>query len=114
MNPKHNEWKILQLFKVAAIAAIFTSAMSQATVVKAQEIVEPTIEYRLAKVRERLKQIEQESDNLSSQQNSFETEADHIIKAQWPNYWNDWSNWSNGWSDWQDFPWNNWANWSNY
>ena len=98
MNSKRNQWKILELFKVTTIAAIFTSTLSQATLIKAQEIVEPTIENRLTKVRERLKQIRYESETLSSIQNSLETEKDKTIQAQWPNYWNDWSNWSD-WSD---------------
>ena len=122
MNSKRNEWKVLELFIVAAIAALFTSTLSQATVVKDREIVEPTIENRLAKVRERLKQneeqIRRESDSLSSLQNSLKTDKDKTIQAQWPNYWNDWNNWRNGpwsdWSNWRNGPWNDWSDWSNW
>ncbi|MDJ0532130.1 MAG: hypothetical protein QNJ70_06475 [Xenococcaceae cyanobacterium MO_207.B15] len=126
MNSKRNEWKVLQLFVVAAIANLFTYTVSQATLVKAQKIAEPTIENRLAKVRERFKQIRRESGTLSSWQNSLETEKDKTIQAQqWPNYWNDWSNWSNWsnapWSNWSNAPWSNapwsnapWSNWGNY
>ncbi len=120
MNSKRNEWKVLELFVVAAIATLFTYTVSQATLVKAQERAEPTIENRLAKVRERFKQIRRESDTLSSRQNSLETEKDKTIQAQWPNYWNDWSNWSDApWSDWSDAPWSDWSDapwsdWSNY
>ncbi len=119
MNSKRNEWKVLELFVVAAIATLFTSTVSQATLVKAQERAEPTIENRLARVRERFKQIRRESNSSLSLQNTLKTEKDKTIQAQWPNYWNDWSNWSDvpwsDWSNWSDVPWSDWSDgWSDY
>ena len=127
MNSKCGDWKVLQLFKIAVIMVIFGASLSKVFAAQAQASSEPTIEERLAKVRELLKptggRIGRESDTKSSRQHSLETEQDKTIQAQqWPNYWNDWNNWSN-WSDtrwndwsnyWNDTPWNNWSNWGNY
>ncbi len=100
MSLKVNDWKVLKIFTVAAMTAIFSASLSKAVSVQAQALSEPTIEERLTKVRERLKQtgeqIERESNTLSSAaQNILETEKDKKIQAQWPNSWNDWNNWSN-------------------
>ncbi len=117
MNSKHNESNILSLLTVIAIATLFASTLSQVRLIEAKEILEPTIDNRLAKVREQLKQINRESDNLLSLPSNLVPEQDKTIQAQyWYNYqpWSNWSNyqpWSN-WSDWSD--WNNWNNWSNY
>ena len=51
MEPKHNEWKILQLFTVSVVAAIVSSALSNAALVEAAPISEPKIEDRLAAVK---------------------------------------------------------------
>ena len=116
MNSKRNDWKVLKIFTLAVIAAIFSASLSKAVVVQASAMSERTIEQRLAKVRESLKQIEEqserESDTISSLQISLETEKNKTLQAQWPNYWNNWSDWS----DWNkhNVPWNNWSNWNNY
>lgn len=117
MNSNHNEWKVWALFTLAAIAAIFTATLSRATSAKTQEILEPTIENRIAKIRERIKQNEEKISHKSgthpSLQNSLKTKKDKAIiaQSQWPNYWNDWSNWGNRpWGDWSNRPWGNWGN----
>lgn len=120
MSSKHNEWKSLKLFTVAAVTTVVIASLSKVAPVQAQAISEPTIKERLTKVRERLKQqgeqIRRESDTLSSLQNSLETEKDKILQAQWSNWnnwgngpWNNWNNWTNRWNKWNN-GWNNWRN----
>jgi hypothetical protein len=102
MSLKRNDWKVLKIFTVAVIAAIFSASLSKAVAVQAQALSELTIEERLAKVRERLKQTAEQSDRESDPvlflQNSLETEQDKAIQAQWSNYWKNW----NDWRDWND------------
>ena len=128
MNLKLNKWKALSHFKIAVIAALFTSTLSQITSVEARETTEPNIKNRLEKVRGKLKQIKHKSDTLFPLENSIQKRKDKIIQAQyWSDGWNDWSNWSDGWNDWSDGwndwsdgwsdwsdGWNDWSNWSNY
>ena len=109
MKTKHNDWKVLQLFTAAVIAGIVSSALLNATAsVQATIISELTIEERLARVRENLKQRGEELTDpsyiLSSSQENSETEDRDTVLGQW------WPNWSK-WSKWND--WNNWPNWPN-
>lgn len=59
MKTKHDEWKVLQLFTATVVATVITSALSNFALVNAVTISESTIEERLAKVREHIKQTEE-------------------------------------------------------
>ena len=120
METKRNDWKVLKLFTVAAVAAILSSGLSKAALVQTQAISAPTIEERLAKVREQLKHrgepISSESNIGAPPQDNPATEKKETLLSQWPNWpnWANWSNWSN-WGNWSDWPnWPNWANWGNF
>ena len=113
MSSKRNDWKVLKIFTVAVIAAIFGASLSKLPSAQAKAVSESTIEERLTKVREKLKQTGKQSQcepgTLSALQNSLVADKNQTLQAQWPNYW---SNWSNApWYDWRDAPWSNWSNW---
>ncbi len=126
MSSKHDDWKVWKLFTVAAVAAVVMASLSKAASVEAQAMTEPTIDERIAKIREGLKQrneqIKREFDLLPSLKDKQEPSKDTTLQAQWNNWnnWGDdwsngpWSNWSNGpWSNWSNGPWSNWSNWNN-
>lgn len=115
MKTKHNDWNILPLFTAAVIAGIISSALLNAAAsVQATTISELTIEERLARVRENLKQrggeLTEPSHPLSSSQENLETEDRDTILGQWGN-WGNWVNWGN-WNKWNK--WGNWGNWGNW
>ena len=105
MEPKHNDWKVLQLFTLAVIATIPDSALLNIASLQAATISKPTIEERLATVREYLKQrgeiLTDPSNSLSLPQENPQTENSNAVLGQW-NDWNDWSKWSK-WSDWPNY-----------
>jgi hypothetical protein len=114
MSSKHDDWKVWKLFTVAAVAAVVMASLSKAASVEAQAMTEPTIDERIAKIREELKQrneqIKREFDLLPSFKDNQEPSKDKTLQAQW----NNWNNWGDGpwnnWNDWKDQPWNNWCN----
>ena len=75
MSSKRNDWKVLKIFTVAVIAAIFGASLSKLPSAQAKAVSESTIEERLTKVREKLKQTGKQSqcepDTLSALQNSL-------------------------------------------
>ena len=118
MGTKHNDWKVLRLFTAVVIAGIVSSALLNAAAsVQATTISELTIEERLARVRENLKQRGEEltdpSHPLSSLQENLETEDRDTVLGQWLNWpdWLDWVNWRK-WNKWGNWP--NWINWFNW
>jgi hypothetical protein len=98
MDTKHNDWKVLQLFTTAVVAAIVSSALSNATLVQAATTSEPTTEERLVRVREYLKQREGElrypSHTVFSPQDNPKTGNSDTVLGQWSD-WSDWPNWPN-------------------
>lgn len=87
MATKHDEWKVLQLFTATVVAAVISSALSNFALVKTATISELTIEKRLAKVREYIKQrgeIPNYSSHtvLSQQDNPDAQEKDTLFKQQ--------------------------------
>ncbi|NDJ21700.1 hypothetical protein GS682_08625 [Nostoc sp. B(2019)] len=87
MKTKSNNWKLLQLFTVVVVAAIVSSALHHADRFEDATISELTIEKRLAKVREYIKQ-RGEAPNYSShtvsspQDNPDAQEKDTLFKQQ--------------------------------
>ena len=114
MEAKHKDWKVLQLFTLAVVAAIVSSTLSNAALVQAAPISEPTIEERLAAVREYLKRRGEENTDQSHTVSSAQDNPEADSKDNQLSQWNDWPNWGN-WNDWRDWrDWNNWPNWRNY
>ncbi|OCQ99044.1 hypothetical protein BCD64_23715 [Nostoc sp. MBR 210] len=79
MKIKHDEWKVLQLFTATVVATVMSSALSNFALVNAVTISESTIEERLAKVREHIKQtgetLNHTSETLLSQTDNHDTPA---------------------------------------
>ncbi len=98
METKHNDWKVLQLFTLAVIATIINSALFNIANVQAATISKPTVEERLATVREYLKQrgeiLTNPSNSLFSLQENPQTENSDAVLSQW-NKWSKWSDWPN-------------------
>ena len=65
MSSQNNYWKVFKLFTLAAVAAAFSSSLSQAIAARDRAISELTIEERLTKVREVLEQRKQQSSRES-------------------------------------------------
>jgi hypothetical protein len=79
------------------VLATFLPQISDATGTTAT----PSIEERIAAVRERMRQ------ESSPETASSEMERRSSITAQWPNYWGNWPNWPNYWGNWPNY-WRNW------
>ena len=67
----------------------------------------PAIPERLAAVRSRMQDLQQNPALTNAKSDKGET----TLIAQWGNRWANWNNWGN-WNNWVS--WNNWANWGNY
>ena len=121
MSLKCNDWKVWKLFVVATVTAAIAASISSAESAEAKAVTEHTIEERLARIRE---QVKQNQDQQLKHQSDLSPIQNKTIQAQWP--WNDWFNWADGpwnngpwsdwnngpWSDWSDRPWSNWSDWS--
>ena len=97
MNKKYNPLRIVAAFTAAVIAAIFSSGSSKALSAETKVISEPSIEDRLAQVRERIKNLERanitESDAMLFQDNILEANRNQVAKKPKPPWgnWNDWN-----------------------
>lgn len=132
MNSNNYYWKASKLLVLATILAIFGSGLSQAIEVQKRATSKSTIEERLTKIREVLKQRDKYIASKTEQKNSLpkkpEMEKNKLLLIQWNNYWSDWSNnwsdiydqndsdnWNNYWSDSNNQDdWNNWSDWDNW
>lgn len=100
MNIKPNPLKILTAFVAALIATLFGFSSSKA-LANTKASPSPTIEERLTKVREALKNEEREmlsqSDTVSPVEQNLDFEEEQISQwGNWGNGWNNWGNWGNG------------------
>ena len=101
MKTQHNDWKILQLFTIAFIAAIISSALFNAALAQAATTSETTLEERLAMVREYFQQREEiltdKSNSLSLPQENSDTEGWDVTLSQSNQYrnWSKWNKWPN-------------------
>ena len=97
MNTKYNPLRIVTAFIATVISAIFSLGSSKALSAETKVISEPTIEERLAQVREQIKNLERanikESDAMLFQDNILEAnrlQAAEKLQTPWDN-WTDWS-----------------------
>ena len=99
VNPMKIQHYLLQVL-AALLVTVLSSYSTQVLSAESRSISEQSIEARLTAVREKLKEISEQSPPNLTNRDKDKTEI-----AQWPNYWGNWGNWGN---------WNNSQRWYNY
>ncbi len=112
MNIKHHFLKRITALLSVVITTIFGSGPINALLPETPTSPEKTLEERLAEVRQKLQQQQDdqpdENSELLSSEDNPEVNNDETLVSQWYN----WQNWPNNWNQWRDWP--NWGNWRNY